>query len=426
MRPSLLRGGLPILKAVASTGRDPQSFRQRWLWITVGILLVVALTLAPLADPRLGPLTLRLENFLALLFLAAAVGLWLGMGSRAFAVAAVVATALYGLGAFAGFGLQAAHDLETITALVGFLVFALAGFNLVFVLEETLHDADRVLHPKGPILYVTILGLVAAVAIGLPVWQHMGGPMLRIVWFSSVAGLWVLAGYAVLRWSRLIPDQPAVRRELYLFALGVLLAAALVDLVGYLAEATGLLPTLVAYGSLIGTWVYVTYTTLQRTHFLLRGDDARPWMALLLGASFAVLAHAQALFQVEGHHAVEDLFHRRVLYLAAGVWIGIALYVSRGLWIASAWLRGSLRTDRGAIVAGGASQVASGLLAAEDKVERLAANVYRRIDRILPGNHQPPRHTVGWQRELGIDPSLEGIDPDVHDVEFTEIEVPRD
>jgi hypothetical protein len=257
-----------------------------------------------------------------------------------------------------------------------------------------------------------------ALAAGLPIWAAAGGPRLAVTTWTSLGSLVVLVAFATAHALKLLPPEPQVVRELHLFVVGAIAAAALVDVVRLLHGVTGLVPSLVAYGVLLGTWVYVTYTTLQRTHFLLRGADPRPWIAILFGASFAILGHAQALYAAQGSAAIAELLARRFTFLAAGAWIGIALYFTRGLWLAAAWLRGRIPGARAQRIAGAAAGVAAGLMATEDKVGRAAYGVFRRLDQVLPGRHQPPnRPSTGWERELGLDPGEMAVEPDVHDVE---------
>lgn len=423
LRPSFLRPThAPFLRALKEGGHDPLAFRRNrlWVWALLGLLLLTAFALFPLAIPETGAWVMRIDTFLSLVFLVAAVGLWLGMGSRAFVVGAVVALALYGLTAFLGVGFALA-DVQSVPVLVAFLVFALAGFNLVFVLEEMVHDAHRILHPRGPLLAGLMIGLSALVAFGIPFWHARGGPAFPVLWATSLASIIVLGAFAIARALGIVPRRratQAVLRELHLFAVGAMAAAALVDGVGLLQQVQGLLPSILAYGSLIGTWIYVTYTTLQRTHFLLKGDDPRPWVAILLAASFAILAHTEALYKQEGARAVDELLSRRVAFLAWGAWIGIGLYLLRGAWAGLTWWRTALAGRRlvgGA--AGVAADVAAGLLSTEDKLERGAYALFRGLDEVLPGaKHPPHRPVLGWQRDLGVVLDGSRVEPELTEV----------
>ncbi|MHB8633638.1 MAG: hypothetical protein ACYDBQ_06700 [Thermoplasmatota archaeon] len=421
-RPAFL-GGLqgPFLRALDASGRDRQAFRRGHLgwWALLGVLWLAVLALLPIDMPVLAPWTLRVDNLSALLFLAAAVGLWLGMGGRAFVVAAVVAAALYGLAASVALGFTI-YDVESVALLVSFLVFALAGFNLVFVVEEVVHDLHQALQPRGPVVDAGLVVLAAGLTLFLP-WFSRSGPMLfGVLWATSVGALVVLAGFWALRSTGRARGGPTLLRQLHVFVVGALAAALMVDLISALKGVNSLVPSLVAYGSLIGTWVYVSYTTLQRTHFLLPGNDPRPWLALLGGASFAILGHAQALYETEGSAAVGSLFVERASFLAWGAWLGLALYLLRGAWQGLLWARGPV-AGTGATLATGAAGVAAGLLATEDKVERAAYTLFRRLDQVIPGPHHPPnRPRMAWERDLGIDPDARAIDSDVVEVEVPE------
>lgn len=414
-------GGLhaPFMRRLRRSGHDPAAFARDHLlgWVLAGLGLLALLGLVPLANPQWGEMTLRIDTILSLTFFLASVGLWFGMRSRAFAVAGALAGAFYAVTAWVGVP-AALRDIQVTVALVAFLVFALAGFNLVFILEEMVHDAHRLLRLKGSMLQGIMLGLDIAVALGIPLWHAHGGPALTVLWWSSLGGLVLLGTLALLQGFKLLPPEPAVVREMHLFVVGTLAAALLVDVVHLLRDLSGLVPSLVAYGVLLGTWVYVTYTTLQRTHFLLRGADPRPWMAILFGASFAILGHAQALFASEGSAAIGELLNRRFTFLAAGAWIGIAFYLMRGIWLGLVWLRGGLPGARARRIAGAAANVAAGLMATEDKVGRVTYGVYRRVDRLLPGRNRPPeRRSTGWERELGVDPGEAAIEPVVREVQ---------
>src|SRR5207244_4422543 len=102
----------------------------------------------PFTAPRLAPLSQRAATLASLVFLVATPGLVMGMGRRAFLVATVLVLALYGLTAWGGIAFHL-EDLFVVAVLMGFAVFSLAGFNLVFVLEEMVYDAHRLLHLRS-------------------------------------------------------------------------------------------------------------------------------------------------------------------------------------------------------------------------------------------------------------------------------------
>ncbi len=390
----------PFLRRLRLSGHDPAPFRGRRTKrvLLLGLVALAALALVPFLWPAWSFLTERLATLVALVFLIAAIGLWLGMGVRAFAVAAAIVLAIYGLTAWTTFAFDLA-DFFAVAVLVGFGVFALAGFNLVFVLEEVVFDLHRAMHLRSRLWAAVPSLVVAALAVGLPLWRQVaGGPSLPALWAASVLGLVALGGWWILHALNDLPSPERVLRELHLFVAGVLAAGGLAEAVGLLRRSTAFVPSLVGYLALLGTWVYVSYSSLQRAHFLLRRGNTLPWLALLLGASFAILAHAQVLFQARGAEALAELADERSLYLIAGVWTGIGFYLLRAL---AALLRGLLRPGglrAGAVrtVADGSSRVAEGLLMTPEALEEAAFRLFRRMDELLPGQHRPPQRK-GWE-----------------------------
>lgn len=378
----------PFLRRLRKAGRDPMALRNRartWLYAGVGALVVLAVL--PIAAPQWSVLTERVATLLSLVFLMASVGLWMGMRGRAFAVAAVFVLSLYALTFWTrlAFPLQ---DFFVLAVLVSFAVFALAGFNLVFVLEEVVYDAHVRVHVVGKGWAALPTAFTLLLVVGLPVWDDMGGPSLPALWTAAGLCALLLLSWWFVAWAR-GAESTAVLRELHVFVLGALAATALADGVQALRAWDGLpalVPSLLAYGALIGTWIYVSYTTLQRTHFLLRADNWRPWVSILLGASFAILAHAQVLVAERGTRAVADLVDLRITWVVAGVWLGIAFYVARGLDRVFRFMRQARGLgERGARVAGTAERVAGGLLGTEKVVAGAATAVFRGLDTVLPG-----------------------------------------
>jgi hypothetical protein len=390
------QGHEPFLRRLRNAGRAPAVFatgRAR-TWFYAGLAALALLALAPLARPELSTLTERVATLLSLVFLMAAVGLWLGMRGRAFVVAAAFVLGLYAL----TFWTRLAYDLQdffVLAVLVSFAVFALAGFNLVFVLEEVVYDAHVRIHVKSRLLQLGPTALCVALALLLPLWKmYGGGPEMPALWTAAVAGALLLLFWWTVAWANGIRSA-AVLQELHLFVLGALAATLLADGFRALEAAAALhtlVPSLIAYLLLIGTWVYASYTTLQRTHFLLRGENWRPWVSILLGASFAILAHAQVLVARTGAQAVADLTDLRVTWLVAGVWLGIAFYGARGLNRVFRFVEEAGGLDsRSRRIAHGAERVAGGLAGTERVIEGAAAAVFRSLDTVLPGESQAPR-----------------------------------
>jgi hypothetical protein len=386
----------PFLRRLRRAGRAPAAFasaRAR-TWFYAGLAALLVLALAPLLHPGLSTVTERVATLLSLVFLMAAIGLWLGMRGRAFVVAGAFVLGLYAL----TFWTRLAYDLQdffVLAVVVSFAVFALAGFNLVFVLEEVVYDAHVRIHVKSRLWQLGPTLLCMALALALPLWSvYAQGPSMPALWTAAVAGALLLLFWWTVAWANGIRSA-AVLQELHLFVLGALAATLLADGFRALEAATALhtlVPSLIAYLVLIGTWVYASYTTLQRTHFLLKGENWRPWVSILLGASFAILAHAQVLVARTGVQAVADLTDLRVTWLVAGVWLGIAFYGARGLRRVFHFVEATGGLDRRSrSIAHGAERMAGGLAGTERVIEEAAVAVFRSLDTVLPGGSQAPR-----------------------------------
>jgi hypothetical protein len=323
----------------------------------------------------------------------------MGMGRRAFVVASVIVVVLYGLTAWGGLAFHL-EDLFILAVVMSFAIFALAGFNLVFVLEELVYDGHRLLHLRSRAWLALPTFVALGLALLLPSWERHGGLHLPALWVASVLVASGMLGWWAVRALTPIEHDGLIVREMHLLALGALGATGLADAIQYLQQASELVPSIVAYLILLGTWVYVSYTTLQRTHFLLRGTNALPWVSILLAASFAIVAHAQGLFVQQGGTAVEALVAQRVTFMVIGAWIGIAFYAARASWRLLASLAVS-RKGTVRVVAKEGARLAGGVLATERLVEKTAYRVYRGLDRVLPGSPSPPSpvRTSQWETE---------------------------
>ncbi len=390
-----------MLKRIRRLGQPTAPFRKGGLgpWLVVSIGLLATTILVPFVAPKWAGLDERIATLAALTFLLAAPGLAMRMGRRAVWIAASVVAVLYGLSAWGGLALHL-EDLFLVAVLVSFGIFLLAGLNLVLVLEEMVYDIHRLLvHPRNRAWMGAPFLLVAALSLGLPWWEAHGGPGFPVLYTAAVACSLLLGLWWLVRGAYRIGGEDAIVRELHLLAFSVLAAAGLAEAIGYLQRAESLVPSVVAYLSLIGTWVYVNYTTLQRAHFILKAQDAGPWVAILLSASFAIVAHANALFRAEGTVAVQDLLGRRVTYMILGIAAGVVFLVARGLWRGFTAMTQESRLPAGSRrAAAQAGKVAGSLLATEQKVEQATLLVFKAIDRVLPGERSPPqRHPRPWE-----------------------------
>lgn len=391
----------PVLARLRNAGRDPAAFAgprtKRWFIFGVAALGVVALV--PFLAPDWAGVSERLATLLSMVFLSGAIGLWLGMGGRSFVASTAFVVVLYGLTAWTPFAFPL-QDFFVVAVLVSFAIFALAGFNLVFVLEEVMYDTQVLIHVRAPAWNVLPTAFVLTVAIGLPAWHRAGGgPDLPALWTASVAGSVILLGWWFLRVFNDI-DGRKVLHELHLFIISALAVSALADAAATLRYLPSLIPSLIAYLVLLGSWVYASYTTLQRTHFLMSGRNAAPWVAILLGASYAILAHAQVLFRAGGTQAVADLADQRINYLMAGIWMGIAFFVLRGLWRVLRYVRDVRGLgERSRNFAGQAARVAGSLAGTERYVQGAAEAMFRGLDQVLPGEPRVPRKPTSWELE---------------------------
>jgi len=159
--------------------------------------------------------------------------------ARAFAAAGAFVLALYALTWWTrlAFPLQ---DFFVLAVLVSFGVFGLAGFNLVFVLEEVVYDAHVRLHVRHQLWQTVPTLVVLALALGLPLWTQRGGPSLPALWTATlVCSVILLCWWFVAVTSNL--RGGVVLRELHLLVIGALLASGAADAIAaFLTEASPL------------------------------------------------------------------------------------------------------------------------------------------------------------------------------------------
>lgn len=378
------------LRRLRDKGHDHRAFRGLGPWLIaslVGLGLTAAL---PLFVPESRGWLARSTPALALFFFLAAVGWWLRMGKRSFAVAGGFVVLLYAATAWAPFAFDV-HDFTVLALLSSFAVFALAGFNLVFILEEITFDVHRELHLAHRAWSLLPSIIIAALVIGLPLLERAGIVELDTLWLAAVIWAFVYIGWWTFRAFVPVREGP-VLRELHLLTAGTLAAAGVVELAALLRQDVGVLPSILMYGVLVFSWIYVSYTSLQRAHFLLGANNAVPWLCLLLSASFALLQHASFHYQVEGVRGVQILLEQRIAYLVFGIWVGVGFYVAQSAWRVMRTLRDDARfTARGRILAGNLARVFESLLTTEKRIEGAAVKLYGGMDRILPGHHQAPK-----------------------------------
>lgn len=330
----------------------------------------------------------RVSLLASLTFFLLAVGSWLKMGRRAVWVALALAALLYGVSALTT--LLELHDLFLISVLVGFILFALAGFNVLFILEEMIYDAHRLIALRSPLWAIAPVAAVVAILIGLPFLEAVAPIRFNALRIVAIASLVLLALGWLTRY--LTAMGRALTREIDLLVAGSIAGAALADAVVLLRETSQLLPTVMAYLAIIATWLYISFTTLQRAQYMLRANDVVPWLALFLSSSFAVLSHVQAQYRASGSLAFADLVGVRITYMVVGVWVGLAFFVVRGLWRILLYVQDEERVARPwRVAAGRMARVAEEALATDRRLGQMTYRVIERVERALPGERVPPQ-----------------------------------
>ncbi|MGB1586670.1 MAG: hypothetical protein ACPHID_06460 [Thermoplasmatota archaeon] len=372
------------LRHLRQRGEDHKPFRGLRGWLLPAFLALGLTAGLPFVWPGASTWLARTTPALSLFFFLSAVGWWFGMKGRSFTVSGAFVLLLYAATAWAPIAFVDVHDFTVLALLSSFAIFALAGFNLVFVLEEIVFDAHRLLPVRHRLFTFVPEALIVLLVVGLPIARQQGLLHAPTVWLGAVLWMFVYVGWWTFRAFVPVRSGP-VLRELHLLTIGTLAAAAVVDLARLLRDEVGFLPSFLMYGVMVLTWIYVSYTSLQRAHFLLRARNAVPWMCLLLSASFALLQHAHFHYSVEGLRGVQILLEQRIAYLVFGIWVGIAFYVLQSGWRVLRDLRDN--HDLGArsrILAGSLARLFEGVLTTEKRLEGAAARVYTGMDRLLP------------------------------------------
>lgn len=358
-------------------------------WVVASIALLAAAAFVPVQWPAAAPAIQRAAPLLSLFFFLAAVGHWLRLGRRSFLAAGTLTGIVYALTAWgpATFGYD---DFFIVALLSSFLVFALAGFNLVFIVEEAVFDLHRIVRLDragwrfGPTLAVFIL---AAGLPWLPAWDALWS-----LWIASLVSTVLMGGWWFVRAFNTIREGP-VLRELHILVVSVMLMAASIDGVRLAGAVRGFLLPVIGYVLLVATWLYVSYTTLHRTSLLLRARNGVPWLLIMLSASFALVEHALLHYRVEQGLGVTVLLNQRLAYLVVGMGIGMAFYLAQASWRLLQNLRDDRRfSPRGRIIAGRMARVAEDVFLAEQRIiEGTAYQIYTGVDSLWPGRRR------GWE-----------------------------
>ncbi len=382
-----------VLRRLKDSGRGVGKFHSAGglPWILAGGLALAILIIVPLFFPKTEPWAERIATALALFWFILGVSSVLGLRARAPWIAAAVTVLIYA--ATAWLPAIGVRDLFVLTLLVGFGLFVLAGFNLLFVLEEVVYDIHRLLRVRGQTWLVLplLLGIVLVPSVFLAE-AALGWELNALKVMVPFGVFMVLIGW-LIRW-RIRPRGESQLREIHLLVVGAIAGAGLADAVALLKEAGGLVPSIVAYLTFIFTWLYVTYTALQRAQYFIPGQDILPWIAVLLSSSFAIVAHVHSLYDVAGQAGLQYQVDLRVGYLVFGVWLGLTFFVLRGLWRTFQFIRDERTMGRRVRrTAGTLARVTEELIRTEDRIEGVAYRALARLDRILPGGSRtkPPK-----------------------------------
>lgn len=377
---------IPVVRRLRGDKKGPQGFIQPHIlrWVILGVASLSTLVILAFLEPELSNIIVHASTALALFFLLFALGLVVGLGRRAPVVATVVTGLLYGLTAWTP--LVGVRPVFVLGVLVAFFIFALAGFNVLFVVEEVLFDIHRNLHIRGTwwnaIPTFIILGTTPLVYWLLPElglrWPTLKIAMPFVVLLLAVA--WI---------ARLQAGPHAIKlvQEAHFLSIGTITGAGLADIVTMLGEVEGIIPSIIAYLTIIVTWLFVSFNTLQRAQYFLRGADVLPWMALLFASAFAVLAHVQFLYGTAGAPGLAAVSEVRIWYLVFGVWVGLAFFVIRGTWRFVRFVRDEKKLGpRTRRTAGRFARIMEELLGSSSRAKRATGRVLQTVDRGIPGS----------------------------------------
>ncbi len=381
-------GELPVARRLRGDQKGPRGFVQPHIirWVILGVASLSTLLILAFLEPGLSNLIVHASTALALFFLLFAMGLVVNLGRRAAIVAAVVTLLLYGLTAWTP--LVGVRSVFVLGVLVAFVIFGLAGFNFLFLVEEVLFDIHRQLHFRGTLWHAIpsfiILGTTPLVYWLLPQlglrWPTLKIAMPFVVLLLAVAwGVRLKAG----------PHADKLVQEGHFLSIGTITGAGLADIVTMLEQVEGILPSIIAYLTLIVTWLFVTFTTLQRAQYFLRGSDVLPWMALLFAAAFSVLAHVQFLYGTAGAPGLAAVTEVRIWYLVFGVWLGLFFFVVRGTWRFVRFIRDEKRLGpRTRRTAGRFARIMEELLGSSRRAKRATGRVMRGVEQSIPRRNE--------------------------------------
>lgn len=381
-------GELPVVRKLRARRDGKKPFQQPHVlpWVLGGLASLGVLVALGFLLPERSDVVIIASTTLALFFLLFALGLVANLGRRAAVVAVVATGLLYAVTAWTP--LVGVKSALVLALLVAFVVFALAGFNVLFVVEEVLFDIHRQLHIRGT-FWNAVPTLVLIGVTPLVYWLL---PLVGLRWPTLQIGMPLVLLLLLIAWIvrwRVGPHALELVHEAHFLSIGIIVGAGLADIVAMLHQVEGIIPSIVAYLSIIVTWVFVSYTTLQRAQYFLRAGDVLPWMALLFASAFAVLAHVHFLYGTAGAPGLAAVQDVRVNYLVFGVWLGLLFFVVRGVWRFFRFVRDEKRLgSRARSTAGRFARVMEEAMHSSNRLERIGGRVLYGLDRVIPGGER--------------------------------------
>jgi hypothetical protein len=370
----------PVMRRIRADRRATSPLRDpaQRNFLMAGLLLLIVLGSFPFLKVDWSVGAERIATIASLFFLLAAGGQAFGLGARSFLVAAVGVSMLYILTAWTWFFFEF-DDFFIIAVLVSFLVFVMAGFYLILLLEDGvawLQDRVSPDQPRGSrvvfLLAVTLVGVLPTIGVYW-IW-------FKLIWVTSVIGVVILGSWWIVHVKRRLHPDP-VMRDLDLLVLGSISAVGLAELISRIREETHLLPGIVAYVSLLATWLYLSYVTVRRTQALLKHNDPGPWLSILFAAAFSIVAHAERRFRFDVDYAADSLLGQRVIYLLTGIWLGVGFFATRASWTALQHVRDTKALSvKGRKVARAAARLTEELLETEEFLDATAGSLFRKMD----------------------------------------------
>lgn len=393
-RSRALRAGveeLPVIRRLRGRPDGKRPFQQPHVlpWVLAGLVSLGVLVAVGFILPDQSEAVIIASTALALFFLTFALGLVSNLGRRAAVVAVVVTGLLYAVTAWTP--LVGVKPILVLALLVAFVVFGLAGFNFLFLVEEVLFDIHRHLHIRGT-FWNAVPTLILLGVVPLVYWLL---PLVGLEWPTLKVGMPLVVVLLVIAWGvrwRVGPHALSLVHEAHFLSIGIIVGAGLADIVTLLHDVEGIIPSIVAYLTIIVTWVFVSYTTLQRAQYFMRAEDVLPWMALLFASAFAVLAHVHFLYGSAGAPGLASVQDVRVNYLVFGVWLGLLFFVVRGVWRFFRFVRDEKRLGpRARSTAGRFARVMEEAMESSSRLERIGGRVLYGLDRVIPGGERRER-----------------------------------